>query len=55
VRLLQLLANVPKDQNRANKKNNRLNGTPECRAQNTPKVGTIAEEVTPADHIKALA
>jgi len=50
-----LLANVPKAQNRANRKNNLLQGTPESQTQNAPKVGVMAEEVTPADHIRALA
>jgi hypothetical protein len=50
-----LLANVPKAQNTANRKNNPLQGTPECQAQNALKAGRMAEDVTPADHIRALA
>src|SRR2546427_2626951 len=54
-RLVQLLANVPTPQNSATKKNNSLHGTPERHAQSAPRVGTTAEDVTPADHIIALA
>src|SRR5216684_8854655 len=55
VRLVQLLANVPTAQNSATRKNNLLHGTPERHAQSAPRVGTTAEDVTPADHIIALA
>jgi hypothetical protein len=46
---------VPKAQNRANRKATLLPGTPERQAQNALKVGMMAEDVTPADHIRALA
>src|SRR6266568_3564105 len=39
----------------ANRKNSLLPGTPERQAQNAPRLGTTAEDVTPADHIIALA
>jgi hypothetical protein len=50
-----LLANVPKAQSNVNSKNDPLQGIPERQAQNALKVGVMAEEVTPADHIRALA
>ena len=53
--LVQPLANVPKAQSKENRKNDLPQGIPACQAQNAPKVGTMAEEVTPADHIRALA
>src|ERR1039457_6037144 len=55
VRLLQLLANVPIAQNTANKRNRVLPGTLALQVQSALSVGTTAEEVTPADHIIALA
>src|SRR2546430_6946923 len=42
-------------QNSANRRNSLLPGTPERQAQNAPRLGTTAEEVTPADHMIALA
>jgi hypothetical protein len=39
----------------AYRKNNLLLGMPECQAQNALKVGMMAEDVTPADHMRALA
>jgi len=50
-----LLANVPKAQNRANREKNLLQGTPQRQAQNALRLGVMAEDVTPADHIRALA
>jgi hypothetical protein len=50
-----LLANVPKAQKRANQQNHPLRGTPERQAQKAAIVGTMAEDVTPADHIRAFA
>ena len=55
MRLVQLLANDPTAQNSAVRKNSLLQGTSECHAQSAPKVGTTVEDVTPADHIIALA
>jgi translation initiation factor 2B subunit (eIF-2B alpha/beta/delta family) len=55
VRLVQLLANVPKAQNTANRENHPLRGTPECQAKKELNVGMMAEDVTPADYIRALA
>jgi hypothetical protein len=55
VRLVQLLAKVPNAQNSANRKNNELQGMLKRQAKNAPTVGIMAEEVTPADHIRALA
>jgi len=55
VRLVQLLANVANAQPDANKQNHPLRGTAQSQAHNAANVGMMAEEVTPADHIKALA
>src|SRR6267154_3195794 len=54
-RLVQLLANVPRAQKSAARKNNLPHGTPANHAQSAPRVGTTAEDVTPANHIIALA
>src|SRR5467141_1149950 len=53
-RLVQLLANVPTAQNSATRRNNLLPGAPEHHAQSAPRVGTKADDVTPADHMIAL-
>jgi hypothetical protein len=50
-----LLDKVPIAQNSAKTRNGRLAGTAARHAQSAPSVGTIAEEVTPADHMIALA
>src|SRR5216684_1776660 len=55
VRLVQLLANVPKAQKIANRKNSPAPGTRERQAHNIANVGTTAEDVTPAAHMTALA
>ena len=55
MRLVQLLANVPKAQKMAKRKNSPLPGTRERQAQNVAKVGTTAEDVTPAAHMTAFA
>jgi hypothetical protein len=55
VPLVQLLARVPKAQNKANGKNQRLQGTPKRQAKKALRVGITAEEVTPADHMSAVA
>jgi len=55
VRLVQLLANVPKAQNTANGENHPLQGTSERQAEKALIVGMTADEATPADHIRARA
>ena len=55
MRLVQLLARVAIAQITAKIRNSLLPGTPERHAQSAPKVGTTAEEVTPADHMIAFA
>ena len=55
VLLLQLLERVAIAQITAKIRNNLLPGTPALHAQTAPRVGTTAEDVTPADHMIALA
>ncbi len=55
MRLVQLLANVPTAQIRANRQNHPLPGTPQRQAKKALSVGTTAEDVTPAAHMRALA
>jgi hypothetical protein len=55
VLLLQLLERVAIAQITAKIRNNSLPGTPVLHAQTAPTVGTTAEDVTPADHMIALA
>ena len=55
MRLVQLLANVAIAQIAAKIRNSLLPGIPARQAQSAPKVGTTAEEVTPADHMIAFA
>jgi len=53
--LLQLLESVPIAQNTAKMRNSLLPGMPALQAQTVLRVGTTAEDVTPADHMVALA
>jgi len=55
VLLLQLLDNVPIAQNTAKIKNALLPGTPALQEQTALAVGITADDITPADHITALA
>lgn len=55
MRLVQLLANAPTAQIAAKIRNNLLPGIPARQVQSTPRVGNTADEVTPADHMIALA
>jgi hypothetical protein len=55
VRLVQLLASVAIPQITANIRNGLLPGTLDRQAQNAPRVGTSAEDVTPAAHMIAFA
>ena len=50
-----MLASVPIAQNTAKRRNSLLPGRLALLAQNAPSVGTTADEVTPADHMNALA
>ena len=55
MRLVQLLAKVAIAQITAKIKNGVLPGTPARHAHTAPKVGTAADDVTPADHMIAFA
>ncbi len=55
MRLVQLLAKAPIAQITAKIRNGLLAGTFARHAQTAPRVGTTADDVTPADHMIALA